>query len=293
MTGYCASSHPQSGLLLRVIPPGCLFVFRGSIKLSWHLVWIISCIMAPSFLSSHAFYQHNRPLMKYYKPPAPSLCIAELCKRAETKRVVGWRWYSNSKWCLQIGINNAGETAERFSRTVSLDRLLLKVLPERGLVKYVISGSCKHVMLRLVGGDIFNFRWVSHKGERQFLEMKRTSCGSPRLRFAIYNAFYAPLLCKRAVMKRVSSLRNGNPAAPPSPHPSSLPVVLCAAGGAALLTGGRFSTLHSNLKRTLLAPLSSPFHAGRRWWKILIIHIKFCPLHHCIFPELADFQHVF
>lgn len=165
MTGYCASSHPQSGLLLRVIPPSCLFVFRGSIKLSWHLVWIISSIMAPSFFSSHAFYQHNRPLMKYYKPPALSLCIAELCKRAETKRVVGWRWYSNSKWCLQIGINNAGEMAERFSRTVSLDRLLLKVLHERGLVKYVISGSCKHVMLRLVGGDIFNFCWVLHKGE--------------------------------------------------------------------------------------------------------------------------------
>lgn len=94
-------------------------------------------------------------------------------------------------------------------------------------------------------------------------------------------------------MKGVSSLRNGNPAAPPSPHPSSLPVVLCAAGGAALHAGGRSPSLHSNLKWTLLAPLSSPFHAGRRWWKILIIHIKCCPLRHCIFPELADFQHVF
>lgn len=144
----------------------------------------------------------------------------------------------------------------------------MKVLHESGLVKYVISGSCKHVMLRLVGGDIFNFRWVSDRGER------RLSVNSWKRRqrlvvvhgsvFAIYNAFYAPLLCKRAVMKRVSSLRNGNPAAPPTPRPSSPPVVLCAAGGAALHTGGRSPSLHSTLKRTLLAPLSSPFHAEGR-----------------------------
>lgn len=34
ITGYCATCHLQSGLLLRGFPPGCLFVFRGSIKLS-------------------------------------------------------------------------------------------------------------------------------------------------------------------------------------------------------------------------------------------------------------------
>lgn len=35
--------------------------------------------------------------------------------------------------------------------------------------------------------------------------------------FSIYNACYAPLLCKRGMMKRILSLRNGNPAAPPPP----------------------------------------------------------------------------
>lgn len=63
ITGYCATCHLQSGLLLRGFPTGCLFVFRGSIKLSWHLAWILSCIMA--LFSSYAFYQHNRPLLKY------------------------------------------------------------------------------------------------------------------------------------------------------------------------------------------------------------------------------------
>lgn len=36
--------------------------------------------------------------------------------------------------------------------------------------------------------------------------------------YHIYNALYAPLLCKRGMMKRMLSLRNGIPAAPPPPH---------------------------------------------------------------------------
>lgn len=42
-------------------------------------------------------------------------------------------------------------------------------------------------------------------------------CGSSQLHFAVYNACYAPLLCKRGMMKRISSLRNRIPAAPPPP----------------------------------------------------------------------------
>lgn len=44
--------------------------------------------------------------------------------------------------------------------------------------------------------------------------------GGSHLCSSIYNAFYAPLLCKRGMMKRISSLRNGNPAAPPPPLPA-------------------------------------------------------------------------
>lgn len=54
-----------------------------------------------------------------------------------------------------------------------------------------------------------------------FLEIEdcvgKPSCGGSQLHFAIYNAFYAPLLCKGGMMKRISSLRNEIPAAPPTP----------------------------------------------------------------------------
>lgn len=44
---------------------------------------------------------------------------------------------------------------------------------------------------------------------------RQPSFGGSQLHFAIYNVFYAPLLCKGGMMKRISSLRNGVPAAPP------------------------------------------------------------------------------
>lgn len=47
---------------------------------------------------------------------------------------------------------------------------------------------------------------------------RQPSYGGLQLHIAICNTFYAPLLCKRGMMKRISSLRNGIPAAPPPPH---------------------------------------------------------------------------
>lgn len=47
---------------------------------------------------------------------------------------------------------------------------------------------------------------------------RQSSCGGSLLLLAIYNAFDAPLLCKRGMMKRISSLRSGIPAAPPPPR---------------------------------------------------------------------------
>lgn len=77
----------------------------------------------------------------------------------------------------------------------------------------------------VVGGDIFNLSEamenIGPKSLLLFLEIEdcvgKPSCGGSQLHFAIYNAFYAPLLCKGGMMKRISSLRNEIPAAPPTP----------------------------------------------------------------------------
>ena len=54
--------------------------------------------------------------------------------------------------------------------------------------------------------------------KRRTALQRQPSCGGSQLHFTIYNAFYAPLLCKIGTMKRIPSLRNGIPAAPPLPH---------------------------------------------------------------------------
>lgn len=92
-----------------------------------------------------------------------------------------------------------------------------------------------------MGGDIFNLSEamenIGPKSLLLFLEIEdcvgKPSCGGSQLHFAIYNAFYAPLLCKGGMMKRISSLRN------------EIPVVIRAAGGAALHTGGKSPPLQS------------------------------------------------
>lgn len=56
--------------------------------------------------------------------------------------------------------------------------------------------------------------FASIPGNRTASE-RQPSFGGSQLHFAIYNVFYAPLLCKGGMMKRISSLRNGVPAAPP------------------------------------------------------------------------------
>lgn len=70
-----------------------------------------------------------------------------------------------------------------------------------------------------MGGVIFNlFKAMADiVQEYLLLFLKYSECVSLPLHFAIYNTFYAPLLCKRGMMKRNSSLRNGIPAAPPPP----------------------------------------------------------------------------
>lgn len=117
--------------------------------------------------------------------------------------------------------------------------------------------------------------------------------GRSHLCFSIYNAFYAPLLCKRGMMKRISSLRNGNPAAPPTPgsYKCWWEVQQCTLGE---------NPLHSNLvEMAYLAFLYFMylFYAierwtGRHWWKILIIHVVSCLQSPCSSPSRALLHHI-
>lgn len=59
--------HICSRASIERLPSGCLFVFSDSIKLEWHLAWILSC----NSPSSHPFY-YNR-MMTYFKSTASSL----------------------------------------------------------------------------------------------------------------------------------------------------------------------------------------------------------------------------
>ena len=109
----------------------------------------------------------------------------------------------------------------------SLSKLLSKLHEHSNHIKCMISDLCTLVVprwrwavifltslrqWRILCGRVCLYSWK----QRTALE-RQPSCGGSQLHFAIYNAFYAPLLCKGGMMKRISSLRNGIPAAPPPP----------------------------------------------------------------------------
>lgn len=108
----------------------------------------------------------------------------------------------------------------------SLDELVLKLHEHSNHIKCMVSDSCTLVMLRWwwVGIFLTSQRqwWILCRSFysqklRTVLERQPT-CGGSQLHFTIYNALCAPLLCKRGMLKRILSLRNGIPAAPPPPH---------------------------------------------------------------------------
>lgn len=80
-------------------PSGCLFVFRASIKLSWHLAWILSR-NGPSF--------HPVPFISIIDlwwnitNPQLLLCASLNSVRGQAKQVIGSWWFSKSndvfKW---------------------------------------------------------------------------------------------------------------------------------------------------------------------------------------------------
>lgn len=114
---------------------------------------------------------------------------------------------------------------------------------------------------------------------------------------SIYNACYAPLLCKRGMMKRILSLRNGNPVAPPPPggYKCWWEVQQCTLGE---------NPFHSNLVETAyLAFFHSVYffyaiggwtriEGWRHWWKVLIIDVGSCLPSHCLYPSRALLQHI-
>lgn len=110
----------------------------------------------------------------------------------------------------------------------SLDELVLKLHEHSNHVKCTVCDSCTLVMLRWWWVGIFltsQRQWrilcrsvCFYSWKIETALERQPSCGGSQLHFSIYNAFYAPLLCKRGMMKRISSLRNGIPAAPPPPH---------------------------------------------------------------------------
>lgn len=233
ITGYCATCHLHWRLLLRAFPQAASLSLVA--RLNYCDTWRGSSpVMAPLFIPAF-FYQHNRALMKYYNPSAPALCFTESVKETN-------HWSIGLKWCSKLK-----HVSKKVWITRGYRELSSSVVVGRSSfhIKCLLGGSC-HVKL-VVGGDIFNLlNVIAHTVCFLFLEMERrvgetSSCDASQLHFAIYNAFYTPLLCKRGMMKRVSSLRNGIVAAPPPP--------LCA--GKVLLEvqlrTGEENPLHSNL----------------------------------------------
>lgn len=127
------------------------------------------------------------------------------------------------------------------------------------------------------------------------------TCASLEIKGASRSGYILPyimhlahlLLCKGAVMKRVFSLRNGNPASlilfllfPFLIHPPPCGHACCWRCGTELQSEKKTKSPLTAISDGLRCLLN----AGRPWWKILIIHRKCCLLRHHIFPELAHFQ---
>lgn len=201
-----------------------------------------------------------------------------------------------------MGMNSTGKQQIACNpHLLSLDELLLKLHLHNHIKRLV---NCAH--LSCWGGGWWYFKllqgngrncageFASIPGNRGTASERHPACGASLLHFAIQYIIHlhAPLLCKRDMMKRMSSVRNGTPSAPHPPpccHKCSW----------------RCSSAHWRKIPSIPILLNGPtwlFYisyayaiegwAGWCWWKMLIIDIVSCLQFRCTFSDLAHFEYI-